>query len=123
MLDSTLSSGPTSGSIATRVATGPDGRRLVVRLVGEIDVSLQEQADAALALVVDLRLPVVIDLADAALVGATGLTFLVRCERACRDVGVRCVVQHVTPNVARVLTALGLDAVLRRVEPGPVVAS
>ncbi|MBD7917402.1 STAS domain-containing protein [Cellulomonas sp. Sa3CUA2] len=123
MPGSTPFSDPTSGSITTRVTTGADGRTLVVRLVGEIDVALQQQADAAMARVVELRLPVALDLADVSLLGATGLTFIARCEHSCADAGVRCVVQHVTPNVARVLTALGLDAVLRRVEPGPVVAS
>ncbi|MBO3089892.1 STAS domain-containing protein [Cellulomonas dongxiuzhuiae] len=111
------------GSITVVTADGPSGPRALVRLAGEVDVLLRDQADAALAQVVALGLPVVIDLAEARLVGATALTFLVRCEDACSDAGLPYVVQHVTPHVARVLGALGLDAVLRHVEGLSTVSS
>ena len=83
---------------------------VVVRLRGEIDVNLRDQASAALAQVVLGELPAVIDLADARLIGATGVAFLLQCRRACDQVGLSCTLRAVPPRIARVLASLDLDA-------------
>lgn len=99
---------------SSSITVDRDRTHVVVRLSGEIDVSLRDQAGAALATVASAGLPVVLDLADALFVGATGLVFVVRCRRVCAEAGQPFVVRDVPLAVARVFAALGLqDALVR----------
>lgn len=104
-----MTTDPTESSITVERETDT----VVVRLCGEIDVNLRDQASAALAQVVLGELPVVIDLADVRLVGATGVAFLLQCRRACDQVGLACTLRAVPPRIARVLASLDLDALAR----------
>ncbi len=96
--------------------------RTVVLLVGEIDVSLQDQVGSALGQVVTAGLPVVLDLSRARLVGATGVAFLLQATRVCAALGVPCVVRDVPHHVEVVLAALGLGDALPR-DTGALPAS
>ena len=99
---------PVSGTIT--VEQRPDS--VVLRLQGEIDVTLRDAADRALDEALAARLPVVLDLSEVTLIGATGLGLLLQCARACEQAGQPCSVSDMPPAVVRVLVALGLDAVL-----------
>ena len=94
--------------------------RTVVRLAGEIDLSLQDDASRALARVALGGLPVTLDLSQVTLLGATGIAFLVQCERLCRESGTRCVLLGLPSQVRLVLGGLGLDTVLRLQGAGDV---
>lgn len=94
------------------ITVDPGGDITVVRLCGEIDVSLRDQAGAALTLLASARGTVVLDLTDARFVGATGVAFVVQCRRVCADAGLPFVVRRVPPALARLFAALGLDEVL-----------
>ncbi|MCC2313927.1 STAS domain-containing protein [Cellulomonas xiejunii] len=96
---------------------------LLVRLRGEIDVSLRDEAARALAQVRDAREPVTLDLAQVRLLGAPGLALLVQCEEACSQRGLPCVLQNVPPQAARVLAALELADLLRGAEARKSVLS
>jgi anti-sigma B factor antagonist len=99
---------------SSSITVSSDGSDTVVRLSGEIDVALRDEASAALAQVAVARGSVVLDLTDARLVGATGLAFVVQCRRACTESGVPFEVRHVPPAVARVFAALDLAGELVR---------
>ena len=92
----------------------------VVRLAGEIDLSLQDEASRALARVALGGLPVTLDLSQLTLLGATGIAFLVQCERLCRESGARCVLLGLPSPVRLVLGGLGLDTVLQLEGTGDV---
>ena len=98
-----------AGSITVTTARS----RTVVRLTGEIDLTLQDEASRALARIALGGLPVTLDLSQVSLLGATGIAFLVQCERLCRESGAGCVVLGLPQQVRLVLGGLGLDTVLR----------
>ena len=95
--------------------------RTVVRLAGEIDISLQDEVSRALARIALGGLPVTLDLSRVSLLGTTGIAFLVQCERLCRESGAGCVVLGLPQQVRLVLGGLGLDTVLRLQGTGDVV--
>ena len=99
-------------AVSSSITVHRSGGALVVRLRGEVDVLLAQEAERVAARVAAERLPVVLDLAGVELLGATGLALLTRCRDACEDAGVGCSVRDVPESVARLLTVLGLDAVL-----------
>jgi len=108
-----------AGSITVTTA----GSRTVVRLAGEIDVSLQDEAGRVLARIALGGLPVTLDLSQVSLLGATGIGFLVQCERLCRESGAGCVVLGLPSQVRVVLGGLGLNTVLQlQVDGHPVDA-
>lgn len=85
---------------------------VVLRLQGEIDVTVHDEADRALDEALAAGLPVVLDLSGVTLIGATGLALLLQCARACEQAGLPCSVSDMPPVVVRVLVALGLDVVV-----------
>lgn len=99
---------PASGTITVERRA----ESVVLRLQGEIDVTLRDEADRALDEALAAGLPVVLDLSEVSLIGATGLGLLLQCARACEQAGQPCSISDMPPAVVRVIVALGLDAVL-----------
>lgn len=99
---------PVVGNITVQQQPGS----VVLRLEGEIDVNLRDEASRALSEALAPGLPVVLDLSGVTLIGATGLGFLLQCAHACQEAGLPCSVSDVPPTVVRVLVALGLDSFL-----------
>ncbi|UZN03947.1 STAS domain-containing protein [Cellulomonas sp. S1-8] len=103
---------PSYASLPGSVTVEPHGSVTLVRLRGEIDISLRDQASSALPRLLDPRLPVEVDLAEVRLLSATGLSFLVQCKDACTRAGLSCVLRGVPAHVAVVLAAAELTAYL-----------
>lgn len=95
----------------TITTTAQDGITLV-RLRGEVDMAVREQAGGALHEVATSGRPVVVDLGDVTFLDSTGVAFLLRCLRVAQEQGVSCVLRAVPDGVARVLRVLGLAEVL-----------
>lgn len=83
-----------------------------VRLVGEIDLSLRDQAAAAVDAVRAAAQPVVLDMAGVTFVDSSGVSFLLQCRKACARDGLGFQVREVPPRARRVLEVLGLVDVL-----------
>jgi anti-anti-sigma factor len=104
------SAGAGVGTAAGTIVAERDGDVAVVRLCGEIDGALQEQADAALEWVLAEGRPVVVDACSTLFVDSSGIAFLVRCAHACARAGLTLTLRDAPPQMAQVLTMLGLDA-------------
>lgn len=109
---------PVSGTIAVERRDGS----VVLRLQGEIDVTVRDAADRALDEALGSGRPVVLDLSEVTLIGATGLGLLLQCARACEQAGLPCSISDMPPAVVRVIVALGLDGVLERRGGSPLPA-
>ena len=104
---------PPTGSVPTgSITVERQEGRVVVRLRGEIDITLRPQAERALDIALGSGLPVVVVLTEVRLVGATGVAFLVQCARVCAREQVPCTLRGVPASVRRVLVALDLQSVL-----------
>ncbi|NHT17466.1 STAS domain-containing protein [Cellulomonas sp. IC4_254] len=84
----------------------------VVRLVGEIDLALRDDASRALGHALTAGAPVVVDLADVAYIDSAGIAFLVQCRRACQQVGLSCSIRNLPARAADVVELAGLAEVL-----------
>lgn len=84
----------------------------VLKLRGEIDMSLRPQAGRALQRVVAAGRPVVVDLGAVTFLDSSGVAFLLQCRRACREAGLPFALRAVPVAVSQVLAVLGLDDVL-----------
>lgn len=80
----------------------------VVRLAGEIDASLREEASRALAELLTRRTAVVVDLGQVRFIDSTGIAFLLQCQHACQEVGLGLALRDLPDQAARTLDALGL---------------
>ncbi len=84
----------------------------VVRLTGEIDGALRQQADAAVAVAVAAARPVVLDAAGIRFIDSTGIAFLVRCATACTRAGLDVRLLDPPDHLVALLRMLGLDGLL-----------
>jgi len=88
-----------------------------VRLTGEIDAALREDASRAMRRVVSGDEPVVVDLAEVTFIDSSGVAFLVQCSMACEQLRLPCELRNVPEQASQVLTVLGLSD--RTVVPVP----
>ena len=84
----------------------------VVRLVGEIDLSLRERGAVALDAIRAAGRPVVLDLSGVTFIDSSGVSFLLQCRKACARDDLPFRVQDVPVGARRVLEVLGLTDVL-----------
>lgn len=94
------------------ITVDDDGTVTRVRLSGEIDAMVRNQAAEAVERVVDGRLPVVLDLGRVRFLDSTGVTFLLRLREVSVRAGLTCELEDVPDRVATVLAVLGLADVL-----------
>lgn len=94
------------------VTVDDDGTTTFVRMHGEIDPAVREEAGRAMGQALIAGLPVVVDLSKVTFIDSSGMAFLVQLHRACHSAELSCVLHAVPDNVREVLTLVGLDQVL-----------
>ncbi|WP_166848566.1 STAS domain-containing protein [Isoptericola sp. BMS4] len=94
-----------TGGIALRER--PDAS--VVDMWGEIDISLRNEAGAALAQAFERDLPVVVDTSHVTFIDSAGVAFLIQLCRIGRDEGLHVSVHRPPPAVRDVLHLLHVD--------------
>ncbi|QZN84200.1 STAS domain-containing protein [Cellulomonas sp. C5510] len=94
------------------ITTEQSGGETVVRLVGEIDLSVRDQAAGALSAVQRAGRPVVLDLSGVTFLDSSGVSFLLQCRKACARDGLAFQLRDVPGRARRVLEVLGLVDVL-----------
>lgn len=90
------------------ILAAPEGGVTVIRLCGDIDGALREQADAVLDWVLAEGAPVVVDGCGMRFVDSCGIAFLLRCARACEQAGLTLTVRNAPQQLTEVLDMLGL---------------
>ncbi len=83
-----------------------------VKMWGEIDVALREEAGAALANALDRDKPVVIDTTDVTFMDSTGIAFLVQFYTIGAQEGLNVKLRKPPVAVSDVLQLLGIDEML-----------
>lgn len=83
-------------------------RATVVRLWGEIDVALRDEASAAMASALQRNLPVVIDTREVSFIDSTGIAFLVQFYNIGSAEGLAVSLPDAPERVTSVLEMLGL---------------
>lgn len=101
------------GEIITDASPGA----FVVRLTGEIDGALRDQASAALSRVLTQEAPVVLDTADVRFIDSAGVAFLMQCAASARDLGLPVSLPTPARCVADVLAALGVQELFGSAAP------
>lgn len=89
-----------------------------VRMWGEIDVALREEAGAALANALDCDKPVVIDTTDVTFMDSTGIAFLVQFYTIGAQEGLDVKLRKPPAVVSDVLQMLGIEEMLAPDVPG-----
>lgn len=93
-------------------AAGPDGG-IVIRMTGEIDISVWPQLDEAFARVTAAPPGAVrVDMSETNFIDSTTLGFLVRMDRHVADTGHQLVLHAPNRTVLRALEVSGLDQLL-----------
>ena len=108
----------------TIVAEQADGVT-VVRLSGEIDGALRDQASTAMARALTAGMPVVLDASGTRFVDSRGVAFLIQCARACEQVGLTVTLRDPPAQVRGVIAYLGAEEILplaRADRPGAAAA-
>ncbi|WP_454049732.1 STAS domain-containing protein [Cellulomonas sp. Marseille-Q8402] len=95
-----------------QISAHPDGSVTPIRLTGEVDAALRDQASRAMADALTGGRPVELDLGGVDFIDSSGLAFLLQCHRACLQVGLGCAVTHVPDTTMELIRLTGLDEVL-----------
>jgi len=94
-----------------------DKARTLVALRGEIDLTLRDEASAALAAGLIAGLPVVVDLEGVTFMDSTGIAFLVQYHLSCSEAGLACRMEHVPDAIRDLFDIAGLGTMLPAREP------
>lgn len=97
---------PPGGSI--RATQTPEAT--IVRLAGEIDGSLREEASAAMSLVVGRGAPVELDTSDVTFIDSMGLSFLIQCGAVAHAEGLDVSLPEPPPHVVDLMALVGVDS-------------
>jgi anti-sigma B factor antagonist len=94
----------------------------VVRLVGEIDVALREQASLSMATALTRTDPIVVDATDARFVDSSGIAFVMQMKRAADEAELDLSLRDPNRVLRDVLDIIGASGLLRDAdeEPAPV---
>jgi anti-anti-sigma factor len=95
-----------------KVDTGPSA--VVVYLSGDITIALREAASAALAQVLQLGRPLLIDARAVTSIDAAGLAFLLQVVTSCEQVNLPVCILDPAAALRELLAVLGLDRVVGR---------
>ncbi|MDT0166311.1 STAS domain-containing protein [Actinotalea sp. AC32] len=98
-----------------------EGHRLLVRLRGEIDAGLREQASHAMVECMQRDLPVVADLAAVTFIDSSGLAFLLQLHKVGLEEGRPLVLRDPQPNVLELLDMIGMGGLMAVESSAPVV--
>lgn len=96
--------------------------RSVVRVFGEIDLAVRQQAGPLCQALSQRALPVVVDASDVTFVDSAGMSVLVRIARDAEAGGYSAVLEHAPWMLKELLTITGVDRLLPfgEGEPAPV---
>ena len=88
------------------------------RLIGELDLSSYDEANAALSPLFEATGEVVLDMSELSFVDSSGIRLFIRLHQALRDRG-GLTLRSPTPHVARVLEIAGLPELGIRMDKDP----
>ncbi|WP_318842921.1 STAS domain-containing protein [Myceligenerans pegani] len=108
----------TAGSILVEEKT----EATVVKMSGEIDISLRSQTGAALRQVLDRSRPVVVDTSGVTFMDSTGAAFLAQLRMFGSEDGIRVSLAEQSTVVRNLLEMLGVDAMFRDTPMRPAAA-
>jgi len=95
------------------IEVGDDPRRAVVRLWGDVDASLRDQASMAMvALLTRGGGPIVIDVADVTFIDSSGIAFVLQVHRMATDMGSTAVLRDPPVLVIEMLDLIGLGGTI-----------
>lgn len=97
---------PSGGTI--RTTQTPE--RTIVRLTGEVDVALRDDASAAMSLVLRRHMPVELDTSAVTFIDSTGLSFLIQCWTLARADGLDVSLPRPPGQVVDLMELVGVDA-------------
>lgn len=108
-----------AGSILVEERTGAT----VVKMSGEIDISLRSQTGAALRQVLDRSQPVIVDTSGVTFMDSTGAAFLAQLRMFGSEDGIRVSLAEQSMVVQNLLEMLGVDAMFREAPMRPAAAA
>jgi len=94
-----------------RVEAGPG--TTLVRLVGEIDVALREQASLSMATALTADAPIVVDATEATFVDSSGIAFVMQMKRAADEARMDLSLRDPGRVLRDVLEMIGAGSLLR----------
>ena len=97
---------PSEESGGIEILDDPD--RSVVRLWGDVDALLRDQASAALVQLLERGGPYVVDVADVTFIDSAGLAFILQLHRVAGDEGTHVVLRDPPTLVMDMLDLLGI---------------
>ncbi|GGC01997.1 STAS domain-containing protein [Cellulomonas carbonis] len=112
--------GPVLDEPADGIDVADEGHRLLVRLRGEIDAGLREQASRAMVECMQRDLPVVADLAAVTFIDSSGLAFLLQLHKVGLEEGRPLVLRDPQANVLELLDMIGMGGVMAVESSAPV---
>ncbi|GEA82162.1 STAS domain-containing protein [Cellulomonas uda] len=84
----------------------------VVRMVGEVDVALREQASSSMVAALTSDFPIVIDASEVTFIDSSGLAFVMQLLRAARESGLALSLRDPSRAVRDVLEIVGAASLL-----------
>jgi anti-sigma B factor antagonist len=114
-----------SDAVSLSIETGTQGERtFVIALRGEVDYATAQQfrEEVSMLLAGGVARILVVDLAGVSFMDSTGVGTLVVASRISADCGVRMLLRHVNPFIARLFAVLGVADVLGVPTPAGIVA-
>lgn len=103
-----------------QIRTEQSATTTVVRLTGDIDADVREDASRALAAALTGGRPVVVDTSALTFIDSSGIAFLIQCARSCAQVDLPFSLPDPPAHLATLIDVLGLATVLR--PDGPTAA-
>ena len=98
-----------SGSVMHTITCHEAEGTTYVKLQGEIDAALRDQASEAMVFVVTQNNAVSVDVADVTFIDSSGLAFLVQLHRLCAESGLDLELWDPSENILDLLEVLGMD--------------
>lgn len=90
----------------------PDDGRAVVRLWGDVDASLREQASMTMLALVDRGGPYVVDVSEVTFLDSSGIAFVLQVHRMATDQGSTAVLRDPPALVIEMLDLIGLGGII-----------
>ena len=94
------------------IEVGDDPRRAVVRLWGDVDASLRDQASMAMVGLLTRGGPYIIDVADVTFIDSSGIAFILQLHRMATDEGSTAVLRDPPALVIEMLDLIGIGGTI-----------
>lgn len=90
------------------ISCSENEERVLVTLWGEIDISLREDASAAMVYVVRSAKPIIVDAKDISFIDSSGLAFLLHLNTVAKENRLQVELRNPTENVLDLLEVVGM---------------